>query len=169
MTTTTAPTLNKTDREMLDFALSKVEALKTQRRELAEQINERMTTLANRFGEQSVEFENEEGRTVKFRLVQSKRTSYKAVIEEVKAESGKPLRDFIDKSIKQNSKTSTRTVLTAGKAKRGRPASADAALVTRVRMSYGHTKNIAKTASTYSLTQKVVSDIVKRKGAYAAV
>lgn len=158
--------LNKFQREMLDGALAKVESLKEQRRDLASEITDRMEALAQTFGTDAVEYENEEGRTIKFRLVTSKRTSYKAVVQEVKDASSKPMQQFIDRSIEENSTTATRKVLTGTAPRKGRKPAVSQSDVKGIRQSLRH-KTQAQVAKERGLSLAVVGRIARREGVYA--
>lgn len=162
----TTPMLNKFQREMLDDQLAKVEAIKEQRRTLAAEVTERMESLAQTFGTDAVEYENEQGRTIRFRLVTSKRTSYKAVVTEVKNASSKPMQQFIDRTIEENTTTAQRKVLTATAPKKGRKPALTPSQVKGIRQSLRH-KTHAQVATQYGISQPTVGRIARREGAYA--
>ncbi len=175
MTSNTPTKLNKYQREMLEGAMNVVESLKTQRQALALEITERMDSLAETFGTDAVEYETDEGRTIKFRLVTSKRTAYKAVVEEVKAASSKPMVQFIDRTIEANTTEATRKVLTAGKAKKGHAnhngakAALTSAQVLAIRADRKKGASFGSLAKRYGVSHPTVKNAAERKGAYATV
>ena len=185
MTATAAtPTksLNKHQREMLDFGLQKVESIDEQIAALKAEKADRLDSLYDTFGEH-VEFVNDEGRMVKFRLVKGKRVSYKAVVDTVKANSSRPMVEFIDKTIDANTSQTERKVLTAGKAPKAKAEKATAPLKRRrggqaaltdqqaaaIRTDRSAGLTVNQIMAKHGVTKSTANRVIYRKGRYAQV
>ena len=160
-------TLTKKQAALLQKGLDEVELLRQKRADtislIDTEINDWMDTLYDTFGEH-VEYQNEEGRTIKFRLTKTKRTSYVKVVKDLQDVSSKPMQDYISKSIKEHTSTHERKTLTATRP--GRNPSLTPQEVKGVRQSLRH-KPRRQVAQERGISIKTIDRIARREGAYA--
>lgn len=159
-------TLTKKQAELLQKGLDEVESLKKEKSKLVAtidtEINDWLDTLHDTFGEH-VEYENESGRIIKFRLTKAKRTSYVNVVKDLTDVSSKPMKEYIQKSIDANTTTHERKVLTATK---GRRPSLTPSQVRGIRQSLRH-KSRQEVSKERGISIKTIDRIARREGAYA--
>lgn len=160
-------TLTKKQAALLQKGLDEVEALRKKRAATISlidiEVNDWLDTLHDTFGEH-VEYQNEDGRLIKFRLTKAKRTSYVNVVKDLKEVSSKPMKQYIEKSIEENTKEHERKVLTASK--RGRSKILNEKEVAGIRQQLRH-KSRKQVANERGISIKTIDRVARREGAYA--